>query len=293
MRKTTITTIKALLAAAILLTCNAALAVETTPLAIRHGLTSSEYQSAFNNYTFRGYRLRRISGYEVNNSARFAAVWEKAGGASWRAYHKQTAAQFKASFDANVAAGYRMTFVDSYEVGGKIWYAAIWSKESGPRWYAYRDMSPSEYQTRFERMSARGYRVTCVSGCRVGWFDYYTSIWERKSGPAVRAHHGQSTSDYAKARDKNFRDGYRPVHVSVWAAGTSSRIASIWEKVYGGPISIRVVMTNDEYKSELDNRFHTGYRLQGVSGYTINGAPRFAAIWENGHLLNPDLHEVD
>jgi hypothetical protein len=43
----------------------------------RHGMTSAQYQSEFNNLTSQGYRLTYVSGYTENNQERFAAIWEE------------------------------------------------------------------------------------------------------------------------------------------------------------------------------------------------------------------------
>jgi hypothetical protein len=44
-------------------------------------MTSSQYQSEFNNWTGQGYMLKIVSGYTLGNGGnddRYAALWEKA-----------------------------------------------------------------------------------------------------------------------------------------------------------------------------------------------------------------------
>jgi CubicO group peptidase (beta-lactamase class C family) len=45
----------------------------------RHGLTGANYQTAAENAYYRGYKLTHVSGYSVNNSARYAAIFESTG----------------------------------------------------------------------------------------------------------------------------------------------------------------------------------------------------------------------
>jgi hypothetical protein len=43
----------------------------------KHGMTASQYQSAFNTYsTQRKYRLTDISVHKYGNKTRFSAIWE-------------------------------------------------------------------------------------------------------------------------------------------------------------------------------------------------------------------------
>jgi CubicO group peptidase (beta-lactamase class C family) len=42
----------------------------------RHGLNASNYQTAFDNASYRGYKLKLVSGYAEGNSARYAAIFE-------------------------------------------------------------------------------------------------------------------------------------------------------------------------------------------------------------------------
>lgn len=43
----------------------------------RHGLTSAQYQQAFDSYLAQGYRLRTVSGYGVGGQDYYAAIWDK------------------------------------------------------------------------------------------------------------------------------------------------------------------------------------------------------------------------
>ena len=265
---------------------------DATPFIARHGLTSAEYQNAYTSFGSSGYRLIKVSGYEVNNSARFAAFWEKTTGPAMRAHHNQTGAQFLTTFQNNVSDGYRMTYIDSYEVGGKIYYASIWNKEGGPAWKAYIGMTSANYQNKFNTFGNDGYRVTCITGARVNGTDYYAAIWKKQGGPAIRAHHGQSPGAYQTTFSKNLNDGYRPVHVSAWAVGGSSRFASVWEKSGGHPLWARHHMTHGQYQSEFENGFYSGYRIRHVNGYSVNGSPRFLAVWDNCNFSAADLQLI-
>jgi hypothetical protein len=46
----------------------------------RHGMTASQYQQVFDNFSQQGYRLKEVSGYNVNGTDYYAAIWEKTMG---------------------------------------------------------------------------------------------------------------------------------------------------------------------------------------------------------------------
>lgn len=59
------------------------LAPAPTPWVARHGMTGAEYQRQFDQWVGQGYRLTDVSGYNVNGTVRYAAIWEKSTGPAW------------------------------------------------------------------------------------------------------------------------------------------------------------------------------------------------------------------
>ena len=80
----------------------------------RHGLTSAQYQTAFNNYTADGYHPIDVSGWGNNGTAHFAAIWERGSSPAWVARHGLTSAEYQAAFDQFVREGYRLVHVSGY-----------------------------------------------------------------------------------------------------------------------------------------------------------------------------------
>src|SRR2546425_1248781 len=146
----------------------------------RHGLTSSEYQSAFDSFGARGYRLVEVSGYSVGNQALYAAIWEQSAGPPRVARHGLSSGQYQAEFDQLVAQGYRLVDVSGYAVNGQALYAAIWehSNGNGRAWVARHGLSGSEYQGQFDNLVDQGYRLKWVSGYGVGNQARYAAIWQ-------------------------------------------------------------------------------------------------------------------
>jgi WD40 repeat protein len=100
------------------------------PWEARHGLTSPQYQQAFDDLTRRGYRLIHVSGYDVNGQVLYAGLWEQMGGPPWQARHGMTAAEYHQVLNYLASQDYRLTDISVYTVGGQDRFAAIWSKNN-------------------------------------------------------------------------------------------------------------------------------------------------------------------
>jgi len=196
--------------------------------AARHGLSAQDYQAAFDDFSKKGYRLTWVSGYQVGNQAKFAAIWQKQGGAAWAARHNMTAADYQAAFDSYSKSGYRLIQVCGYVVGGTEYFAAIWDKSAGGAWTARHNMTASQYQQAFNDNAGQGYTLKMVSGYNKGGTDLYAAIWEKISSPLWAARHGVSSANYQYVFDNMYYQGYKPVYLNAYASGGSCEYNGIW-----------------------------------------------------------------
>lgn len=193
-----------------------------------HGMTSSQYQAKFDQYTGRGYRLVLIDGHTTRSGDRYAAIWEKRGGPAWVAHHGMTSSQYQAKFNQYTSRGYRLVHVSGYG-GSSARYAAIWEKRGGPAWVAHHGMTSSQYQAKFNQYARQGYRLVLVDGYRIGGVDSYVAIWERRKGPAWVARHRMTGKQYQAEFADRALQGYRLKVANGYAASNSARYAAIWE----------------------------------------------------------------
>jgi len=159
-------------------------------------------------------------------------------------------------------------------------YAAFWDKSSGPAWQARHGLSSAQYQQEFDRLSGQGYRLVEVSGYSVDDKDTYAAIWEQRPGPAWQARHGLTSAQYQQEFDRLASQGYRPVDVSGYTVAGQDHYAAIWEQRPSPAWQARHGLTSAQYQQEFDRLMGQGYRLVDVSGYSVNGQDRYAAIWE-------------
>jgi len=195
--------------------------------AARHGLTSDQYQAEFNTLDGQGYRLTYINGYAVAGQARYAAIWEKRGGAAMRARHGLTAQQYQAAVTEAERDGYGLTHVSAFSVGGSPRFAAIFEKNSGA-WVARHGLSASEYQTAFDTFRGQGWRLKMVSGYRDGGSDRYAALWTKQAGPYYSARHGIPDAHYQAVFDNHLYQSYEPAHLQAFNSGSGVRFNAIW-----------------------------------------------------------------
>lgn len=199
-------------------------------------------------------------------------------GAQWAARHGLTSTQYQQAFTRYVNKGYRLTSVSGYVSAGKVRYAALWTKKSGPAWAARHGLTASQYQSAFTRFTKLGYRLTFVNGVGVGNKAHYAAIWQKKSGPAWAARHGLTASQYQQAVNDMSKKGYGLSHVSAFSVKGSPRFAAIFHKG-GAAWAARHGLTSSAYQKAFNSFAKKGYRLKVVSGYRQGNSDRYAAIW--------------
>ena len=80
----------------------------------RHGLTSQQYQTAFDDNVRQGFNLVWVSCYRHGNEERYAAIWEKSSAPAWVARHGINSAAYQHEFNHWVGIeGYRLREVSA------------------------------------------------------------------------------------------------------------------------------------------------------------------------------------
>ena len=246
----------------------------------RHGLTSGQYQSAFDKYVGQGYVLTSVDAYPSPRGMLYAAIWQRKGSPRWVARHGMSAAQYQAAFDTYSAQGYRPLDISAAGFGqGPGTFAAVWAKSPGA-WVARHGLTSQGYQAEFDKWTGQGYRLVDVEGYTTqGGVVRYAAVWLRRQGPAWIARHGLSSGRYQSAFNDAVAKGYRLTHVDGYWTPAGVRYAAIWERRQGPAWVARHGLSSAQYQSEFNKYVGQGYRLVHVSGYTDGGRDLYAAIW--------------
>lgn len=95
----------------------------------RSFLTPNEYQTKFDQNKASGRRLHYLNSYLHEGKLRFSAIWvEKPEVSGNKASHGLTAGQFLTRWEDAMSAGFRTRAITGCEEGGKVRYAAYWTK---------------------------------------------------------------------------------------------------------------------------------------------------------------------
>ena len=248
----------------------------------RHGLTSEQYQEAFNNYVgVHGMQLMCVSGYGTT-APHYAALWVKtASPPAWQARHGLTAAQYQTTFDQLVAQGYHPVLVNGYATTAGPHFACIFQQGATGAWAARHGLTAAQYQAAFDQFSHEGYALDWVSGYFDGSHDLYAAIWRKIPGvPAWKARHGLTSAEYQAFFNDVTGHGYKPVVVCGYSDGTHDRYAALFRQIAHAPAwQARHGLSSAQYQTTFDQLVGQGYRLEQVNGYSVAGQDHFAAIW--------------
>jgi|GEM_PF-1737928 len=215
----------------------------------------------------------------VETGARFAAIWEADGGPAFQARHNLTAAEYQQTFDQLVGQGFRLTCVSGYTVGGQERFAAIWEADGGAAFQARHNLTAEQYQQAFDQLVGQGFRLHYVNGYSVGGQERFAAIWVADGGPAFQARHNLTAEQYQQTFDQLVGQGFRLTCVSGYTVNGQERFAAIWEADGGPAFQARHNLTAEQYQQTFDQLVGQGFRLTCVSGYSVGGQERFAAIW--------------
>ena len=246
----------------------------------RHGLTASEHQTEFDRLTGLGYRLIKISGYELGAQPRFASVWAVQGGSAWQARHGISAAEYQSAVTSLGGSGFRPVDLSVFRSGGNVLFSAIWEQEQGVEWVARHGLTGAEYQSLFNDLSGRGFRLRCLSPYEDAGGERFACVWDHYAGPAWSASHGLTADEYQREFDSQRDRGFRLVRVVGYTIGGTIRYAGIWEQSPGHPGTAAHGVAHSDYQSHFDANTAAGLRLVDVSGFRDGGSARYTTVWE-------------
>jgi len=201
-------------------------------------------------------------------------------GAKEVARHGVAARDYQCLFDQAVNAGYALEWIDGFDVGGKVYYNAIFRPNSGT-WAAFHGLSGAQYQQRFDEYTGKGYRPYQVESYGSSNGARYAVIFRKKSGPAYSAYHGLSAGEHQQRMDGLSASGYRPRNVSVVSSGGQRRYTALYEKVDIGSWQAKSQLTADQYQQAFNSNAQQGRQVVYLNGYVHDGQPYYSAIWSS------------
>ena len=231
-------------------------------------------------------RIPRICGIDTG-TFRSGATYEARkvpgaipAGAAEVARHGVSARDYQCLFDQALNAGYALEWVDAFDVGGSVFYNAVF-RPSKVMTVASHGLTASQYQQRFDDLTGKGYRPHALDVVATPNGAGYAAIFRRQDGPAFRAYHGLDAKAHQQRMDAWTADGYRPRSVAVASQGGQRVYAAIYEKRDIGSWQAKSQLDAAQYQAAFDENARAGRHLVYLNAYVHGGTPQFSAVWSS------------
>ena len=220
---------------------------------------------------------------------------------AWVSLRDLTSSQFSTNFTKYKNAGYRMIDIDVYPNGGGLLYSQVWEKNSDKRgWAEYRDMTSSQYNTRWTQLRKAGYRPSDIKSYRSGSVQHYAGIWVKNTeNLAWSSKRDLTSSQFSSYFTEQRNLGRRIIDIEVYPTTVGLRYAAIWYQNVGNVAWIELRdMSRSTYQTQLNKQAAAGYRLIDFESYQSGATQRYAAIWEQdppgrAWVVRSDRSELD
>jgi hypothetical protein len=225
------------------------------------------------------------------------AVWPATTAPSWYppgwgeiTRHGIPASAYQAEFNKIVSSGYRLVWIDGYEVGGKTFFNVIFRPAGGGGWVARHGLTGAGYQAEFTQWTGQGYRLTHVETYLEGGAVRYAAIFSKTPGPGFTAYHGRTAEQHQQLFNSLVPQGWVPVNISVVSPGGQPIHAALYEKRTVGSFWAKSFLTPAEYQVEFDANTKAGRKLTYLNAYRHGSGVRFTAIWHQQAPSGPAKH---
>lgn len=248
---------------------------------VRHGVPIANYQQLFNDLTANGYRLIWVDGYDVGNATFMNAIFNQSTVPTWTAAHDLDSTQFQDYFDAEVAAGRRMTHVDSYIRAGTMRFAAIFVQQAGTAWIAYHGISQAQHQSNFNSLTSQGFFPKVISVVEIGGANRYTAFYNQDPVGSLVALAGLTSAQYQTEFNNQAAAGRKLVYLNGYTSGGTNRFSAIWTGVGPSAWVAHHDLSSSQFQTAFDNWTGQGLITRIVTGYERNNVANFAGMWSN------------
>ncbi len=217
-------------------------------------------------------------------------IWAKVGPGPWRnakinvklgeiVYQNIPAAYYQSYFNTATSQGFKPKVVDGFDVGGQLYYNAIFVPNDGYSWVARHGLDGTQFQNEINYWKYYGYRLSFLDSYRCGGTICYAAIFEYRPGAAWAAYFGRSAADHQAIFNGYVAQGFRPLNISVVNVGGVDYFAALYDTTWGGYWSARAGLRRGEFASWLSHETAHGSTLIYLDVSTDAYGPRFSAIW--------------
>lgn len=198
------------------------------------------------------------------------------------AKHGVPAAEYQFTFEHITGSGYRLEWIDGFNVKGKIHFNVIFRPDDGTKRAAFHNLAGAQYQAEYDKYKGLGYRLMQVDSYPAGNQVLYAGIFAKDGGPRVTAYHGIPAAEHQTKFDELTAGDWKPKNISVVSLNGNRLYTALYEKINPVSSEAKSFLTPEEYQKESDDNKQKGRQLIYLNAYEHNGTPRFTAIWRAG-----------
>ncbi|WP_164503592.1 M23 family metallopeptidase [Pleionea sediminis] len=217
----------------------------------------------------------RFAGDTIPSGSRL--LWAPRTVGSQYVRHGFGSAGFQALFDHLADSGYKMTWVDGYNVGSRTYYNMIW-RPANISWRAYVGRSSTSYQNAFDDAIEDGYVPVHVDSHKSAYGPRFSVIFEKKNKTFL-ARHDISYSQHITAMNQAKNLGLSPVSVSVLSNNGQRRYTTLYDKTNIGQWTISSQINSSSYQDKVMQQDEQGKRPVYLNAYMHNNNAYYTAIF--------------
>ncbi len=197
------------------------------------------------------------------------------------ARHGIPESKYQFLFNHITKSGYRLAWIDGFNVNGKVYFNAVFRPKNGIKWATFHGLTSAQYQAKFNEYTGAGYRPLQVESYRRGNGIRYAVIFTKQNGAAFKAYHGRSAQQHQQLFDSLTQQGFRPRNISVVSINGQRSYTALYEKTNIGSFVLKSFMTPAQYQQAFNQNKQAGRQVSYLNAYLHNGQPRFTAIWNS------------
>jgi hypothetical protein len=144
-----------------------------------HGRTATDHQQQFNSLTQQGFRPINITAVSPGGERSYVGLYEKRDVGSFFVKSFLTPSDYQAQFDANVAAGRKLAYLNAYTHAGSPRISAIWQEKAGSPFVARHGLTSSGYQAEFDKHLGEGFLTRAVTGYEENDGHRFAAFWSK------------------------------------------------------------------------------------------------------------------
>jgi hypothetical protein len=195
------------------------------------GLTGQQYDQLVQKRKEEGFRPVHVNSYHLGDQVRYAAIFRKADGIDWKAYHGRLVQEHQALFEEFRDDGFSPVNVSVISIDGERRYTALYEKRNVGTFLLSSFLTTEAYQEEFINQDKAGRLVTYLDAYLHNGGVRYSAIWnEEHKGISIKARHHLTATQLQEEFDEASGDGFVTTVLAGYFVSGQTHFAAVWRK---------------------------------------------------------------